>query len=1179
MSLTVDTKKIEGSCAKGGVVSGSFTLYANDSDHIAFMLRTSDRRIHLSVTDYNGIISDDGIKAEYEIRSYGFDQGTVFKGSISVISNRGEERIPVVISIIRNEISSSQGPVRNLFHFANLAKESFTEAVNIFYTDEMSRIFSEGDRDTYFKYRAFRGCDGDDSTRYAGVEEFLIETNKKSPVLLSFAEGNVMQQSVTEDEEISITVKKSGWGYAGFTLESTDDFIELKKTEYTAEDFEGNFAEVRFVIKADRLHDGHNFGGIALKSLHTGISIPVFVDMPTGDRAGRDRHITKQMLTAKLMREFIRFRIGDATGGEWIERSNKLLERLLVMDRNDPEARLMQSQLLLAAKRYDEADVVLAAVERELEKRESISPDIFAYLIYLKAMSAGDDKVLKNAVRQVWDIYDRDRSSWRVLWILIYLDESIKMSPERERQLIEEHVSLGMRSPLMYLEAYSILSHDPSLIRNLTDFELNVLGFAIKYGLIKRELADVVALLSQRMRGFDVRLIRIMAAYYDEYGDDDMLTAICSYLIRNEVTDSTYFRFFKDAVQRDIGVTNLYDFYLYTMDHKSAELLPRNVLMYYGMQNDLPPGLKAYVYANMIVNEDQAAGFLSRSRDACIEFAASEVLAGHMDENLAIIADYLRFFRGLGIAEARLRQLDKAVIENGYIRLITLSDPSIVRIVVTEAAFKEERSVPVRGGRAYVSIYDSDHALFFEDGEGRRYGSQFVSYEEIKLLRINDFLSSIEYPDVDEPGLWVALSERGRNDISIDDRNVTYVRQIADSELFTESFREGLLVSLMRFYYDNDMQAELGSLLRDIDVSRLTMQERNEYVRFCSMRSDDDEVVSVIERYGSYGMDPKVLMRISTRAIESGADVSPVLSEITAASFRGNKYNEVILDYLSKYYEGTLRELGGIWRACRDFESDTTVIEGRIIEQLLETGAYIGERDEIFFDYIKKEASKRVVSAYFRRAAEDDFLRDTIMDNRLYLGLLDYAIDEEITDIEALCLIRFFAEKRDLRSDKILTPYIRDLAERDIIFDFFREYRDIIPMLGLFDGDVFIEYRGRAGAKVEFNYVIEQSENDEADYRVETMREVFPGVYQMRVLVFPGEIIQYYITEHRDGTAKPIRSGVVRSEERLLEGHGRYEILQDAMVSYGMGDIDSFMELTGDYLTKDKLVREVLWAE
>ncbi|MBO6147088.1 MAG: tetratricopeptide repeat protein, partial [Lachnospiraceae bacterium] len=421
MSLTVDTKKIEGSCAKGGVVSGSFTLYAKDSDHIAFMLRTSDRRIHLSVTDYNGIISDDGIKAEYEIRSYGFDQGTVFKGSISVISNRGEERIPVVISIIRNEISSSQGPVRNLFHFANLAKESFTEAVNIFYTDEMSRIFSEGDRDTYFKYRAFRGCDGDDSTRYAGVEEFLIETNKKSPVLLSFAEGNVMQQSVTEDEEISITVKKSGWGYAGFTLESTDDFIELKKTEYTAEDFEGNFAEVRFVIKADRLHDGHNFGGIALKSLHTGISIPVFVDMPTGDRAGRDRHITKQMLTAKLMREFIRFRIGDATGGEWIEQSNKLLERLLVMDRNDPEARLMQSQLLLAAKRYDEADVVLAAVERELEKRESISPDIFAYLIYLKAMSAGDDKVLKNAVRQVWDIYDRDRSSWRVLWILIYL--------------------------------------------------------------------------------------------------------------------------------------------------------------------------------------------------------------------------------------------------------------------------------------------------------------------------------------------------------------------------------------------------------------------------------------------------------------------------------------------------------------------------------------------------------------------------------------------------------------------------------------------------------------------------------------------------------------------------------------------------------------------------------------
>ncbi|MCR5746812.1 MAG: DUF5717 family protein [Lachnospiraceae bacterium] len=1179
MSLSVDVKKIEGTCRVGGIVTGSFTLYDQNTDHIAFMIRTTQRRIEIDAKNYNGLINEDGIKINYSINTFGLDQGTVFKGSISIISNRGEKRLPVIISVIRDEISSSQGPVRNLFHFTNLARENFSEAVNIFYTDEMARIFSDGDRDTYFKYRAFKGCTHSESARYTGVEEFLIETNKKTPVLLSFAESNVMAQNVSADQNVSITVKKSGWGFPGFEIESTDDFIELPKKIYGIDDFEGIFAEVRLIIKADRLHMGHNFGSVILKSLHTEITIPVFVDMPYKDKSIMEKNILRQNVTAKLMNEFISFRIGDLNGSEWIEHSTRQLERILIEDRHDVEARLMQSQLLLAANRYGEADSVLSVVERDLENSEELSYDIIAYLIYLKAMSSRDENELKKAVRQVWDLYDRDRSSWRVLWILIYLDESIKLSPEREKKLIEEQISYGVNSPLIYLEAYSILSHDPSVIKNLTDFELNVLNFAIKRGLLKKEIAEVVCLLSQRMRGFDKRLIRIMRAYYDEFNDNEMLTAICSYIIRNGITDKIYFRFFKEAVSRNIAVTNLYDYYLYTMDHKTAELLPKNVLMYYGMQNDLPADLKSYVYANMIVNETEAETYLSQSREACAYFAATEVLSGHMNENIAIIVDYLKFFRGMGIVDTKLKEIDKAIVENGYVRLITITDPRIRSLVVIEGAFKEERVIPVYNGTAYVSIYDADYSLFFEDAFGKRYGSQYVRCEDIRLLRLHEFLNTIRYPDTDVPGVWVALSERGQNGINIDDRNVKYVRRIAESDLFTETFKNDLFVALIRFYYDNDMQDELYSLLMHTDVSNLTMKERNEYVRFCSMRADDREALEVLEKYGSYETDPKVLMRISTRYIEAGKEITPTILEITDATFRGNKYNELILDVMSRYFEGTLRELKEIWKACRDFEADPTIIEGRIIEQLLETGAYIGERDEIFFDYIRKDASKRVVSAYFRRAAEEDFLRDTVTDDRLFIGLLDYAIDEEITDIEALSLIRFFSKRRDLRSDKILIPHIKDLAERDIVFEFFRDYRDALPELKLFDEDVFIDFRGEPGSRVELNYIIEQGDKDEVSYKVEPMRELFEGVYQTRSLVFPGESLQYYITENgRDG-GDAMRSGEERSEEQLTNGDHRYDILQDALTSYNMGDMDSFEELISDYMIKDRIVREILWEE
>ncbi|MBQ7464514.1 MAG: hypothetical protein IJS86_06605, partial [Lachnospiraceae bacterium] len=240
MSLSLSVKRIEETCIAGSTVAGSFVISAKENGRgvarLSFILRCSHRRISLSETDYNGPLPDDGITICYEISSYGFDPGTIYKGSISVVSDQGEDRIPVTLSVIRDEIKSSRGPVRNLFHFANLAKEDFEEATGLFYTEDARRIFEEGERDTLFKYRAFRSCSGR-GKGYEGVEEFLVETGKKTPVLLNFAEGSVMEKDIYDDREITVTVRKSGWGYPGFRLSCTDDFIELERTEYTHADF------------------------------------------------------------------------------------------------------------------------------------------------------------------------------------------------------------------------------------------------------------------------------------------------------------------------------------------------------------------------------------------------------------------------------------------------------------------------------------------------------------------------------------------------------------------------------------------------------------------------------------------------------------------------------------------------------------------------------------------------------------------------------------------------------------------------------------------------------------------------------------------------------------------------------------------------------------------------------
>ena len=199
-----------------------------------------------------------------------------------------------------------------------------------------------------------------------------------------------------------------------------------------------------------------------------------------------------------------------------------------------------------------------------------------------------------------------------------------------------------------------------------------------------------------------------------------------------------------------------------------------------------------------------------------------------------------------------------------------------------------------------------------------------------------------------------------------------------------------------------------------------------------------------------------------------------------------------------------------------------------------------------------------------------------MLDDRFFIGLLDFAIDEEINDVEALALIRFYEGRRDLRSDKILYPYIRDLAERDIVFGFFLSYTDLLPSLKLFSEEAFIEVRIRPSCRVVLNYCLEDDESEDIDYRTEVMKELYPGLYQSRGTIFSGEYLQYYITVEGSGH---IKSDEERSEERLTNGSGRFEILQDALISLGMDDTDSFTELTEDYIIKDRIVREIIWAE
>ena len=127
--------------AQGDVAEGCFTIYAPEGKYTKGVISSTDPRMECLTTEFVGS------EAEICFCFYGdqMEEGEVLRGEFNVISNRGEYYLPYVVTVAYSVPESSVGPVKNLFHFANLARSNWEEAVNLFYFSEYSNKPSAAD--------------------------------------------------------------------------------------------------------------------------------------------------------------------------------------------------------------------------------------------------------------------------------------------------------------------------------------------------------------------------------------------------------------------------------------------------------------------------------------------------------------------------------------------------------------------------------------------------------------------------------------------------------------------------------------------------------------------------------------------------------------------------------------------------------------------------------------------------------------------------------------------------------------------------------------------------------------------------------------------------------------------------------------------------------------------------
>ena len=448
-SLSFSCPKVEFSVKAGETAEGSFTVFGKTGSSLLGAAVTQDMHMHCQTYHF----TENPSEIRYQFDSTGLDEGESARGEFKIMSNQGEYTIPYIVTVVPKIFETSLGQMKNLFHFANLAKTNWQEAVRIFYSPDFEKIITGNDRQYLNAYRALSVL----PEKEQKVEEFLLCIRKKQRV--EYIPDQDRIELVTSDDMMRevLRLTRNGWGYTRLWIETEGDFLQTEKSVLTDDDFLGNQCECAFLISHDALHAGYNMGKIRFFNEYVSIEIPVCVNH-THTMIGRRKRNRKRKM-AEFFQCYLYYRMGKISRQDWLNRTENIVNSMDALGRRNPVQELMQAHIMLTRERYNEAqwllqraDDLIRLASPSSDSGGRLMPEVWCYYLYLKTLVSDDEAYIRTALDEIRNVYQNDQTNWRVAWLLLYLDEEYS-SLSRKWIFLEQQFEKGCRSPVWYLEA------------------------------------------------------------------------------------------------------------------------------------------------------------------------------------------------------------------------------------------------------------------------------------------------------------------------------------------------------------------------------------------------------------------------------------------------------------------------------------------------------------------------------------------------------------------------------------------------------------------------------------------------------------------------------------------------------------------------------------------------------
>lgn len=1137
---------------------GEFSVGAQNGSRVKGVVTSDHRRIVLASERFSG----NTCRILYGIDTQGLHCGDQVSGNLVLSSNIGERKIPVNITIVETHVETAGGTIRTLDDFMRFAMKDQREAFRLFTGTQFEKILNGKNRIYTALYKGM----SHNPVTYQHMEEFLIASGKKEPILLSLDKDKKGVYQVGHSLKDTLYIYKSTWGYVRMEIEAQGDFLEIEKKVVTTDDFIGKIYGLEYIIRKDRLGNGKHYGKIVIRNVHQTLEFEIEASVDKGECLAPQG--LKRRQVAEMSRDFLDLQLHRMDYRTWYEKTINSMEELKEADCMDTMLFLYQAYVLQEQEETEQARELLLHIGQTGMIKTPREQGVFLYLARAAGLLPQEEQ---NIFPKLKAYVQQQPSDYILLKLLLEEEKGYREMPVQMLQMMEQAYELGCRSPFLYLDAWRVLSRQEGLLRKLSPFMIQVLNFARKQKVLRESLLKRAAYLADHLKEFHPAVYRLLQSGYEQFPSDEVLEAICKLIMKGTPVRREYFPWYRLAVEHQIRITRLYEYYIETMEEGFEGVLPQVIRMYFSYNNTLSAQKKAFVYANVIRNKEQDKITYLNYQKAMKQFASEQLARHRINEDFAVV--YQEVFRTI---EDKKTAHD--MIQVLFTHKVTVQDPNIRNVIVCHDALRKEQVYPVSEHCAYVRIYGDNAQLLFEDEKRRRYAST-VSYQTEKLMEERGLARECAKYDRTDAGLLLYLCRELPSLMEVNGKTLCNYQRAAVQEAFTPGYQNVIRKKLLEYYLLHPQDPETESYLHTTDLMAYARMNRKDTLQVLVSHGMYEQAFEVISQLGTEGVDDVVLMKIASRMIlKYEFREEEELVYLAKETFERRKYDEIILTYLRDYLVGSLEQMCLLWEKLKGFQLDTYKLDERILIFAMYVRGFPKQDAKILKSYIMQQGKEKIILAYLTYISCAYFLGGVQVDEQFFEYLERILEREWEMDIVCrLALLKYYASRETLtgRQERQSVMLLKEFDQKGLRFAFYQELPSTLTQAYQVEDKVFVEERFPKGSKVVLRYALHRKEQEPLSFRSEPLKESYQGIFVKEFLLFYGETLTYELIVEYNGETfhTPQKELTIHGVE--AKGRTRYKLLNRILAARALNNQEAMYAALKLYVQQETFVDQV----